>query len=447
MKRYMLFLAALGVTLCSYGQQFWELNPQKADLTARRIYRTEVVPFDTRHDAEAGKIEASGYSITFAPKTIAASGEMAIVGQTLEIPYAWTDGVVYLHLENVGSAYSLFVNDEPVANVEDPLTPAEFHLTPLVRQGENSLKLILRPSRTPEINPAPTVERPLFAESYLYYQEKRSMRDFELKLIPDSLHRDGVLYLRMVTQNAYNYEEQIDMGYDIYSPQGKLLDFNIRTIPVPGRSLDTVKFNPFIYHVNENRWQNSTKLPPIYKVMLFSRRHGAYKEYMPLKIGFGRAQLENGKIVLHDKVLELKKAPYNAAADKVKTLAEIKALKLKGYNTLCPSYPQPRWFYELCTEQGIYVIDCPAIAAPENRSDRRVGGTPSNDPALVDEYVERVKAMYYRSRNYTSVIAYSLGSPSGNGYCMYKAYEWLKSVEQDRAIIYEDAAGEWNTDL
>ena len=42
MKRYMLFLVALGVTLCSYGQQFWELNPQKADLSARRIYRTEV---------------------------------------------------------------------------------------------------------------------------------------------------------------------------------------------------------------------------------------------------------------------------------------------------------------------------------------------------------------------------------------------------------------------
>ena len=30
---------------------------------------------------------------------------------------------------------------------------------------------------------------------------------------------------------------------------------------------------------------------------------------------------------------------------------------------------------------------------------------------------------------------------------MYKAYEWLKSVEKDRAVIYEDATGEWNTDL
>ena len=446
MKRYMLVLAAIGSAIASYGQQFWELNPQKADLSAGRIYRTEVVPFDTRHDAEAGKIENSGYSIAFAPTVIAASGEMAIVGQTLEIPYAWTDGVVYLHLENVGSAYSLFVNDQPVAEVEDPLTPAEFHLTPLMHQGENSLKMILRPSHTPEINPAPTVERKAFAESYLYYQEKRSMRDFELKLIPDSLHRDGILRLRMATQNAYNYEEQIDMGYDIYSPQGKLLDFNIRTIPVPGRSIDTVKFDPFIYHVNENRWQHSAKLPPVYKVMLFSRRQGAYKEYMPLKIGFGRARLENGKIVLHDTVLELKKAAYNAAKDRATTLTEIKALKVKGINTLCPSYPQPRWFYELCTEQGMYVIDCAAIAAPEKRTDRKVGGTPSNDPALVEEYIERVKAMYYRSRNHTSVIAFRLANPSGNGYALYKAYQWIKSVEKNRPVFYEDAQGEWNSD-
>ena len=447
MKRYMLVLAAIGSAIASYGQQFWELNPQKADLSAGRIYRTEVVPFDTRHDAESGKLETSGYRLPFSPTVIAASGEMAIVGQTLEIPYAWTDGVIYLHLENVGSAYSLFVNDQLVAEVEESLTPAEFHLTPLMRQGENSLKMILRPSRTPQINPTPTVERKAFTESYLYYQEKRSMRDFVLKLIPDSLHRHGILHLRMATQNAYNYEEQIDMGYDIYSPQGKLLDFNIRTIPVPGRSVDTVKFDPYIYDVNNNRWQSGPKLPPVYKVMLFSRRHGAYKEYMPLKIGFGRAKLENGKIVLHDAVLELKKTPYNAAADKATTLAEIKSLKVKGFNTLCPSYPQPRWFYELCTEQGMYVIDCPAISAPEKRTDRRIGGTPSNDPTLVEEFLARVKAMYYRSRNYTCVVAYSLGAPSGNGYCMYKAYEWLKSVEQERPVIYEDATGEWNTDL
>ena len=45
------------------------------------------------------------------------------------------------------------------------------------------------------------------------------------------------------------------------------------------------------------------------------------------------------------------------------------------------------------------------------------------------------------------MVAYDLGSPSGNGYNMYKAYEWLRSVEPSRPVIYGDADGEWNTDL
>ena len=65
----------------------------------------------------------------------------------------------------------------------------------------------------------------------------------------------------------------------------------------------------------------------------------------------------------------------------------------------------------------------------------------------MDEYLERVKAMYYRSRNHSCVIAFALGGESGNGYNMYKAYEWLKSVEKSRPVICADADGEWNSDL
>ena len=39
------------------------------------------------------------------------------------------------------------------------------------------------------------------------------------------------------------------------------------------------------------------------------------------------------------------------------------------------------------------------------------------------------------------------GRRIGNGYNMYKAYEWLKSVEKSRPVIYADADGEWNSDL
>ena len=267
--------------------------------------------------------------------------------------------------------------------------------------------------------------------------------------MPDSAGRDfGVLKLAVVAQNGFNYDEQVEVGYDIYSPQGKLLEFNIREVTIPGRSTDTVRFSPYIYHTFDNKWEaGGAKNPPLYRVMLFTRRNGTYREYMPLKIGFGRTEWVDGKLMRLGREIRMERARYNAAADRKTTQAEIRALKAQGKNTLCPDYPQPEWFYELCDEAGMYVVDCAAVSAPERRDDRRTGGTPSNDPALADEYLERARAMYYRSRNHTCVVAYALGAPSGNGYCMYKAYEWLKSVEKYRPVVYVDADGEWNSDL
>ena len=413
-----------------------------------RIYRTEVVPYNARHDADARNREAGGYWMAFRPELITeSSGDIsAFYGAKVEIPFEWTDGRVFLHLENPGAGYSLWLNDRPVGEVNDALTPSEVDLTPYLHQGVNTFRVLMHARRLP-IDATGTA-RPLFENSYLYYQNKRSIADFEIALVPDSLGRDfGMLDLKIVACNAYNYDEPVTVGYDIYSPQGKLLEFNMTEITIPGRSTDTVRYTPFIYGTYANKWEAGAKNPPLYRVMLFTRRNGVYKEYMPLKIGFGKTEFVDGRLMRLGRELQLVRAEYNAAADRKTTLSELKSLKAKGKNTICPSCPQPAWFYELCDELGLYVIDCAAISAPERRDDRRVGGTPSNDPALVDEYLERVKSMYYRSRNFTCVIAYELGSPSGNGYNMYKAYEWLKSVEKSRPVIYGDAAGEWNSDL
>lgn len=452
MKRTILLTAAI---LCAAGIRAQDLynikEPPATEILSRpveagRIHRTEVVPYDKRHDADARNRAGVEAYIAYTPEAFAATDDAVAVGQVIDIPYVWTDGVVYLHLENVGTAYTLTVNDTEVAEVEDSSTPAEFALTPYIREGKNAVVLTLRRSAADALNAAPA-SRKAFENSYLYTQNKRSIRDFEIALVPDSTRKFGVLELAIVAQNAFNYDEPVTVGYDIYSPQGKLLEFNMTEITIPGRSTDTVRFSPFIYHTYKNKWEAGSKTPPLYKVMLFTRRNGVYKEYMPLKIGFGKTELVDGRIMRLGKELKPVKAGYNAAADRKTTLAELKTLKAKGKNTICPDYPQPAWFYELCDSLGLYVIDRANINASERSGDRTVGGTPSNDPRLVGDYLERVKAMYYRSRNFTCVIAYSLGGPSGNGYNMYKAYQWLKSVEKSRPVIYSDTDGEWNSDL
>ena len=415
-----------------------------------RIYRTEVIPYDTRHDADARARAKSGYIADFQPRAVAADETVSIVAQTVEIPYVWTDGLVYLHLENVPSAYSLWVNGQEVATVNDPLTPADFEITSCIRQGANDFKLLLSEApQTKPIDPRPAVKRPAFEGSRLSYQNKRSIRDFRLAIVPDTLGRNfGMLDLEVVVQNGFNYDETVTVGYDIYSPEGKLLDFNVFEKALAGRSVDTLRFQPFIYGAYNHKWEaGGTKRPSLYKVMLFTKRDGTYKEYMPLKVGFGKTEFVDGQLTRFGKPLALKPVRYNAAADPKTTAAQLADLRRQGFNTLEPDYPQPAWFYELCDAEGLYVIDKAAIDAPAQRDNRSVGGTPSNDPSLVDEYLQRVQAMYYRSRNFTCVIAYALGNLSGNGYNMYKAYEWLKSVEPSRPILYVDADGEWNTDL
>lgn len=425
-----------------------------------RIFRTEVTPYDTRHDAEARARAKSGHTIDFRPEVrLAAGGPLrAIVGQTVEIPYVWTDGCTYLHLENLQTAGQLWVNDQLVAEITDALTPAEFDLSPYIRQGANEFRLMLLNDRGALDAPDAAVSANAFANSYLYYQERRSIRDFEIALVPDSLGRDfAMLDLAIIAQNVYNYEEPVTVGYDIYSPQGKLLDFNVFETRIAGRTIDTLRFQPFIYHAYENKWQPKTvkgrsgttiQNPPLYKVMLFTKRDGAYREYMPLKLGFGRPEFVDGRFVQFGQPVTLKEHRYNALPDDPKTTrTQLTELRKQGVNTLCPDYPQPAWFYELCDELGLWVIDCADIHAPERRGDRSVGGTPSNDPSLAADYLLRVQTMYYRSRNFTCVIAYELAGPSGNGYNLYKAYEWLKSVEPARPVRYADADGEWNSDF
>lgn len=414
-----------------------------------RIHRTEVIPYDTRHDAESRDRAKSGYSIDFQPRIVETAEGTSVAEERIEIPYAWTDGLVYLHLENAPSAYSLRVNDRQAAEVADPLTPAEFDITPYIRQGLNDFRVLLHDDGpTRKIDPQPAVKRPAFDGSYLYYQNKRSIRDFRIALVPDTLGRDfGMLDLEIIAQNGFNYAETVTVGYDIYSPEGKLLDFNIVETTIEGRSVDTLRFQPFIYGAYNHKWASGNRKPSLYKVMLFTKRDGAYKEYMPLKIGFGKTELIDGKLLRFGQEITLKTMRYNAASDAKTTAVQLADLRKQGCNTVAPDYPQPAWFYELCDAEGLYVIDKAAIDAPAQRDNRSVGGTPSNDPTLAQEYLERVQAMYYRSRNHTCVIAYALGNPSGNGYNMYKAYEWLKTVEPSRPILYVDADGEWNSDF
>lgn len=412
----------------------------------QRIFRTESFAYETREQAEERNRDLCNRYLPLLPYAIEKVEGKHLLMSRFNVEHSWSDSEIYVHLENIGSAYTLLVNGKEVYSMEDSFTPAEFVITPFTHQGMNDLTIALRASRHPELQQGlASTPRPSMENCYVVSRRKVGIRDFDVELRPDSLNRFGVLDLQLIVGNSFNYEEPLTVGYDIYSPSGKLLEYSVKEVTIEGRSTDTVRFTPYIYNTNQNRWGEGKA--PLYTLTLYIKVGAVLREYIPMQIGFGKTEFIDGNICRFGKPLKIKRTTLNASATLLETHTRITELKKQGYNTFCPEYPQPDWFYSLCDRHGVYVIDRANINAPIDREIRTVNGTPSNNPSLVDEYIERVKGMYYRSRNHSCIIAYELGGASGNGYNMYKAYEWLKSVEKELPVIYSDADGEWNSDI
>ncbi len=414
------------------------------------INRSEFVCFDKREDAKRDVRTNNDKYIVLSP-TLQFEGEgsvRAVYEQLIEVPASWNDYNAYLHTENVGADYTVFVNGKQISSPIDRFTPTDLFISPYLDQGENTVAIVVV-DEPYMASLAETLQQPArkqFENCYIFAQRRLAVYDFDVRMRPDSLERFAELHLDVLVDNSFSTEEVIEVGYDIYAPDGKLMEYSVNDLMLNGYSRDTLSFRPYIYHSNPNRWSPAN--PKLYDLTLYVKRSGILWEYIPLKVGFAEyGYNEEGQITAFGKPLTLKKERYNAAADRATTEREIKALKQRGVNCLTPDYPQPKWFYDLCDRVGIYVIDCAALSSPTDSDNRAVGGTPANAPELVDEYLRRVETMYHRAQNHVCIIAFSLGKEAGNGYNMYKAYELLKSKGDSRAIIYEGADGEWNSDL
>ena len=414
------------------------------------ISRTEFICYDKRNDAKSDIRTNNDKYIDLRP-TLQFEGEgsvRAVYEQEIVVPASWNDYNAYLHTENIGGDYTIFVNGVQITEAIDRFTPTETYISSYLDQGKNIVAIVIvdEPYMEAVAEGMTMPKRTQFENCYIFAQRRLGVYDFNVRLVPDSLERFAQLKLDVLVDNSFSSDEVIEVGYDIYAPDGKLMEYSVNDLALEKFTRDTLSFKPYIYHSNPNRWTAAN--PKLYDLTLYVKRSGILWEYIPLKVGFAEyGYTEGGDITAFGKPLTLKKEAYNAAADKATTEREIKALKQRGINCLTPDYPQPRWFYDICDKVGIYVIDCAAVTSPSMADNRALGGTPANAPELVDEYLRRVETMYHRAQNHVCIIAFSLGKKAGNGYNLYKAYELLKSKGDSRAIIYEDADGEWNTDL
>lgn len=384
----------------------------------------------------------------YVPRTF---NPVGIYRRSFTIPETWKGRRTYLSIDAAKSAAYLYINGREVGMNKDSKTPARYDITDYIVEGENNIALkIYRWSDATYIEGydywrISGIERNI----YLYSRPELHIEDFRAVSLLDTLtYSEGKFDLTVNIKNKKNEPQNYTVTY-------KLLDNNSKTVASgtdSGRieTADKVKFSTTLPEVKQ--W--SAETPNLYTLIIrLDNTTAGTSDIISEKTGFRTSEIKNGQLLINGKPIQIKGVnlhehnPYTGHyVDTALLIKDLTLMKRNNINAIRTShYPQSELFYRLCDEYGFYIVDEANVEAHGMRYDLR--SCIGNDLRYRDAIVDRALTMVERDKNHPSVIIWSLGNESGNGYCFYESYLVVKKADPTRPVQYERAEREWNTDI
>tara|TARA_R110001592_G_scaffold163037_1_gene396742 strand:+ start:21431 stop:24544 length:3114 start_codon:yes stop_codon:yes gene_type:complete len=363
----------------------------------------------------------------------------------------WNGKDIFIHFGAVKSAFYIWVNGKKVGYSQGSKLPAEFNVTEFVKTGNNSIALeVYRWSdgsylEAQDFWRISGIER----DVYLYARPQIQLADYFAKAGLENNYKDGVLDLSIAVKNSSSKKQKGSVSIKILKDNKTIYSKN-SDYKLEGNSANNFKFNQQFSDVKS--W--SAETPELYLLNIeIKDKRGNTVEAISKKIGFRTSEVKNGQYLVNGQPILFKGVNRHEhdpktghVISKEDMLKDIKIFKQFNINSVRTShYPNDPFFYELCDEYGIYVIDEANIESHGMGYD--LDKTLANKPAWLKSHLSRVERMIQRDKNHPSIVIWSLGNEAGNGYNMYNSYLLAKELDDTRPTQYERAMHEWNTDL
>ena len=364
----------------------------------------------------------------------------------------WTGKDIYIHLGAVKSAFYIWINGEKVGYSQGSKLPAEFNITEFVKKGTNSIALeVYRWSdgsylECQDFWRISGIER----DVYLYARPNIQIADYFAKagLIND--YTDGTLDLDIDLKNSTGKKQTVHLSVQI-TKNDQTLYANTQKIKLaPGNLLRTIHLSKQLGPVKS--W--SAETPELYTLnMVLSDKRGNVLEAVSRKIGFRVSEIKNGRMLVNGQTILFKgvnrhehDAKNGHVISKEGMLRDVQIFKENNINAVRTChYPNDPYWYELCDQYGIYVIDEANVES--HGMGYNLTRTLGNDPKWLKAHVDRTERMIARDKNHPSIVLWSLGNEAGNGYNFYRTYLRAKEMDDTRPVQYERAGLQWNSDL
>lgn len=370
--------------------------------------------------------------------------------RTFEVPKEWAGEPVFVSFQGVESAFYVWLNGELVGYSEDTFTPAEFDLTPYLREGEN--KLAVEVYRWCDASWLEDQDfwrmSGIFRDVFLYAKPNLHIYDFRVHADLDDEYRDAAL---SVDVKLLNYElaanGKLFVEATLYDKDGQpVAGTEMRgEIDLSGKGEGGVRLASKVD--NPLKW--SAEEPNLYKLVLkLSDGEGKLLETAGSKVGFRKFEIKDGLMKINGQRILFKgvnrhefschTGRFVSAED---MLTDVLLMKTHNINAVRTShYPNHPLWYDLCDEYGLYVIDETNLETHGlwQYAQKELGETlPGSRPEWTDNVLDRCRSMFERDKNHPSILMWSLGNESFGGDNFIKMYDYFKEQDSSRIVHYE----------
>ena len=360
----------------------------------------------------------------------------------------WLSQNIILHFAGAKSAMYLYLNGKFLGYSQGSKTPTEFDVNSFVKKGKNYLAIqMFRWSDASYLESQDMLRMSgIEREVFLYTQPKVSVVDFEVKSGLDDTFKNGLLGVNIHIENGSLENIKREVEIRLLDGTKKVLSLK-KSVSLTAGDTTQCDFSAVINSVRP--W--SAEVPNLYDMIISIK--GENGSYIKEKTGFRNVKIKNSQLLVNGQPIYIRGVDRHETdpatghiVSKERMLQDIRLMKENNINAVRSShYPNHPYWYKLCDEYGLYVVDEANIEShPLALSDETQIG---NEESWLPAHLIRTKRMYYRDRNHPSIIIWSLGNEAGHGLIFQKMYEWLKAKDPSRPIQYEPAGSKDYTDI
>lgn len=344
----------------------------------------------------------------------------------------------FISFQGVDSAFACWLNGHFVGYSEDSCTPADFELTPYLKDGENVLAVqVYKYSSGSWLEDQDFFRfSGIYRDVFIYTKPEVHVQDIFVKTKLEDNYTKAIVHVDVEALGSGTLKaELVDMVSETVATQeivstDKALDF-----VVDGCKCWSAE-DPYLYTLN----------------ITALNAQGEVVEFVQQKVGIREFKLINGVMCLNGKRIifngvnrhEFYPETGRVTKDPQVIIDDLMIMKHLNINAVrACHYPNNSFFYDACDEIGLYVINETNLET--HGSWQALGKdmpdnpyiVPHNKPEWKEAVLARGKAMLERDKNHASILINSCGNEAFGGSVIYELSQYLRNRDPDRLVHYE----------